>query len=210
MFSVLKKCLFCFLLCLFALGSSHAQRFSAGLILGLNASQIDGDFYAGYHKIGLVGGVQGFMTIKEKVDLGIELRYSQLGSRSIPNNQNTIEPFSATFNYAEVPVTFNYKDWYMEDEDYYRIQFHAGLTYARLISTNFKNPDSSFDDLLDFFNDDYFGALIGVTYFVNEKIGITGRFNRGIFFLYKNDDSSSVNHPSLFSKHLTFSVIYKL
>ncbi len=206
---ILKNYISCLFLCIFVIGASHAQRFSAGLVLGFNASQIDGDFYAGYHKIGLVGGLQGFVAIKEKVDLGLELRYSQIGSRSVTNNQNTIEPFSATFNYAEIPVTINYKDWYMEDEDYYRIHFHCGLTYARLISTKFKNPDSSFNDLLDFFNEDYFGALIGATYFINKKIGVTMRFNRGIFFLYKNEDSNPVNHPSLFSKHLTFSGIYK-
>jgi len=192
------------------LGTSHAQqRFSAGLILGLNFSQIDGDFYAGYHKVGLVGGLQGLVKIKEKVDVGIELRYSQIGSRSVPNNQNTINPFNASFNYAEIPVTLIYKDWHIEDEDYYRIHFHGGLTYGRLISTNIKNPESSsFTELLDFFNDNYFGYLVGFTYFINEKFGATVRFNRSITFLYKNDDTNP-NHNSLFNKHLTFSGIYK-
>jgi len=209
MFPVLKKYIFCLFLCLFTLATSHAQRFGAGLILGFNASQIDGDFYAGYHKVGLVGGIQGFVAIKDKVDIGIELRYSQLGSRSVAKTQTTAQPFNATFNYAEIPVTINYKDWYIENEDYYRLQFHGGLTYARLISTKFKNPDSSFDDLLDFFNDNYLGALLGVTYFFNENIGITGRFTRGLLFLYKNEKNGPVNHPSLVSKHLTFTGIYK-
>ncbi len=203
-----KKYISCLALCLFILGTSYAQRFSAGAVLGINASQIDGDAYAGFHKIGIVGGLQAFVAIKEKLDVGIELRYNQLGSRSVPNNQNSINPFNATFNYAEIPVTINYKDWYIEDENYYRIHFHAGLAYGRLISTKLDSEDS-FDQLKDYFNDNYFGALAGVTYFFNKKIGITARFNRGILLLFNNNKTDAVNHPSLLSKHITFTGTYK-
>ncbi len=195
--------------CLLIISNVTAQRFSAGLTIGLNASQIDGDRYAGYNKIGLVGGIQAAAMINDKVDLGIELRFSQIGSRSTPDTQNSAEPFGITLNYAEVPVTINYKDWYIEDEDYYRLEFHAGLTYARLISSQLKDEAGSpFESLIDLFNENYFGGLIGATYFINEHFGATFRFNRAFIFLYKNTDSNP-NQNSLFSKHLTFSATYR-
>ena len=209
MLQTLKKYIYGLILCLFISNNVDAQRFSAGLILGINASQIDGDLYAGYSKIGIVGGIQGFAYLTDKLDLGIELRYSQIGSRSTPNNQNSAEPFSLTLNYAEVPVSINYKDWYVEAEDFHRLHFHFGLTYARLISSKLKDQSGSpFEILINSFNDNYFGALIGTTYFINEHFGATIRFNRAILLLYKND-GSGLNNKSLLSKHLTFSTIYK-
>jgi len=197
------------LLGLLFVGTASAQRFGAGLIVGFNASQIDGDRYAGYNKFGLLGGIRGTVMLSDKLDLGMELRYSQIGSRSTPNQQNTINPFSITLNYAEVPITINYKDWYVETEDFYKLEFHAGLTYARLINSSLDDdPGSPFENIIDLFDNNYLGANIGVTYFFNEHLGATFRFNRALLFLYKNT-TTNPNQNSLYSKHLSFSGIYK-
>ena len=57
------------------------QRFHAGLIVGLNLAQLDGDRFNGYDKRGLMGVLQGIALIIRRVSLITELLYRQIGSR---------------------------------------------------------------------------------------------------------------------------------
>ncbi|MEP6794730.1 MAG: hypothetical protein ABJB16_10420, partial [Saprospiraceae bacterium] len=40
---------------------AYSQRFSAAMIAGANACQIDGDMLAGYDKVGLTGGIKAII-----------------------------------------------------------------------------------------------------------------------------------------------------
>ena len=94
-----------FFLCLlfpFSLLAQDApsQRFKAGILVGFNGSQINGDASAGFNKLGLVAGVRGVTVINEKMEISIELLYSQRGSRSeLFNSTNTNIPFKIELNY---------------------------------------------------------------------------------------------------------------
>ncbi|MCC7507153.1 MAG: hypothetical protein IT259_17735, partial [Saprospiraceae bacterium] len=51
--------------------AQRQQRFKAGIIAGLTASQIDGDESAGYHKVGLQGGLRGVVILGGKQDASV-------------------------------------------------------------------------------------------------------------------------------------------
>lgn len=76
----MKKLYIILLLAFAGLSGLQAQRFTGGLLLGLNASQIDGDGWGGYNKAGL--SVGGFVRYPINRMLGFqpEFRYEQLGS----------------------------------------------------------------------------------------------------------------------------------
>lgn len=86
-----------------------SQDFKGGISIGAVASQVDGDFYSGYHKTGFLFG--GFINRKlsDQNVLQIELRYIQKGShhRIDPNIPGSTY-YKMRLNYAEIPVLFQY------------------------------------------------------------------------------------------------------
>ncbi len=59
------------------------QRIRGGAILGITASQVDGDDYAGYHKVGIVGGFVGQIPVSKKFFFSTEILYVQKGAKRI-------------------------------------------------------------------------------------------------------------------------------
>jgi len=205
------KYLFSLLLFLFIFQNGEAQerRFNAGLLLGANASQIQGDREAGFNKLGLLAGISAQILFTEKSELGLELSFSQLGSRSTSTNLGA-QPFKSTLGYVMIPVYFKYKDWLAAEEQYYRLHFLGGLSYGRLFST--KMEGQPFEAVDGFLRENYLSFLVGAVYFINDKIGVGGRFERNIITIYNNDLDNGgppVESP-LWSKSLSFYVTYSI
>jgi len=203
--------IFCFFTMLFAATTISAQqaverRFKGGIVGGINLSQIEGDDAAGYNKIGLQGGFRVAIILKEKMDLGVEMLFSQRGSAARNRNQGAF-PFKLTLNYIEVPVLFNYMDWEAEEEDYYRLHFHAGFSYGRLIS--YSTDINSFTVLGDFFRDNDVSWIGGATYYINENLGITARYSRSLYPFFVNTvDMMAPNGKALIGYQITFQTVY--
>jgi len=180
----------------------NAQTFKAGAIVGLNASQIRGDASAGFNKLGVVGGLRGVVILKDKMEASLELLYSQRGSfqQTTINNSDEIR---INTDYIEIPVIFNYLDW--QGEDYFRLHFHAGLSYGRLINATIQNE--KIDPILEDFSENDFSWLAGFTYYVNKHVGLTARYTRSINFLFDRS-KSSINSPSYLGFFLTFQAVY--
>lgn len=191
---------------------AQAQRFKAGVIIGANLSQIDGDKSDGYLKLGITGGLRGAAIITEKIDLSIELLFDQRGSRSQKIFDTNFFPFKITNNYISVPVVFNYQDWLDESEGFYKLHFHTGLSYGRLLNTQIDDEDinSIFVEASQYFNRDDFGILLGATFYINQHIAVTGRFSRSLLPLYDYDegDPGPISPRPFISKHLTIQLLY--
>jgi len=109
------------------------RTFYGGLVLGSNFSQIDGDNFAGYHKIGMNVGGLVYIKLGENVAASMEVLLSQKGSRSkiVYESQPGlyVTKYGADFNYAQVPIMINYFDRR-------KSHFGAGLSYGQLASAN--------------------------------------------------------------------------
>lgn len=104
----------------------QAQDFQAGLLVGLNASQIDGDGFGGYDKTGFKFG--GFVRrhFTDEWAFQFELLYNHRGSQSkTEEGENPL--YSYKLNYIEIPVLAQY---YFFDELY----AEAGLEFGYLLS----------------------------------------------------------------------------
>ena len=117
--------------------------FYGGLVAGVNFAQVDGDYFAGYHKIGLNAGGIVYAQVIRHVALSMEILYSQKGSRNnLPTFSNTlpnvlIVKYGISANYAEVPIMINYFDKR-------KSHFGLGVSYSRLVnSTETLQIDSS-------------------------------------------------------------------
>ncbi len=175
----------------------HAQEeseslFRAGILGGFNASQLDGDSYRGYDKLGAsVGLGVKYRLPEKKISLGMEILYSMRGSveaLKVGDAQDKIK-----LDYIDVPVWVAYREW--------NIDFQGGLFFGRLINVktellgqyepeNFKKIDA--------------GVFLGATYHFNDNFGASLRFTRSFINLMKKE----ANRNALLNHHLTMRVEY--
>jgi len=95
----------------------HAQRFNAGIMIGGDASQVDGDTYDGYHKYGYLGGAYVTLQVSEHSSFQMELEYIQKGSRRADTNVSGGNEYLLRIHYIEIPFLYQYtfkKRFYFE------------------------------------------------------------------------------------------------
>jgi hypothetical protein len=138
------------------------RKFTAGIALGTNISQVDGDNLSGFSKVGLNAGPVLNVNFTNKVALGLEILYSQKGSHSVGTSNSTaygtyFASYTMNLKYAEVPLILYYN---LQP----KYQFGIGASYNVLISSNETYSDANFTTTLDptiyAFNKSYVDALI--------------------------------------------------
>jgi len=185
--------------------NTHAQTFEAGLIGGMNLSQLHGDGLAGFNQIGLNVGGRIAVQTSDRWKWNIDILFSQKGSNKGKDDPRSIPFDSYRLNYAEVPIMISFLDWLGEadEEEYYRLHFTAGLSVGRLV--DFKVVDFLGQDISDLqdFNQTSLDLIIGATYFINPHIGINAQYSYAALDVRKEKQAQS-----LAGRTLTFRAIY--
>ena len=186
-------------------------RFSARLLTGLTAAQIDGDVSAGYHKVGLQGGLGVAARLKGKQSASVEFLFTQRGCRNQPQYYPV---FSTTLNYVEVPFQWHYSDWLVEGSgrksDWYRVLVNAGLSYGRLIGYKDKYKDGfGISAALEDLNSNSVCLLLGASFNVTRHLGWSFRYNRALGFLYRPGEGKNYRN-SLYEHFLAFQFYYTI
>ena len=196
--------IFLFAFFVFQKNAVAQQRFKAGLVFGLNASQIKGDDSAGYNRLGIHGGLRAVAALKDKTDLLIELLYSQRGS--FDNGEQFFNgDLDISLRYVEIPIMLAYKDWYKEEEGYHKVQVTGGLVFSRLLKAT--AAGSSHDAQVENFNNNDYGITIGADFFLTKHFALGARWNRSINLLYNNKKHDE-NIDSLVGYFLSFRGMY--
>lgn len=99
-------------------GDEEDRLFFGGLVLGANYTQVDGDNFAGYHRVGLNAGAILYVNIGKPFSVSMELLYAQKGARAglsqlpkLMNDQSgVITDYKIRLNYAEIPILINFFD----------------------------------------------------------------------------------------------------
>lgn len=134
----MKKLLFFLTLTLSFATISFSQEFFGGLILGGTTSQIGGDSRGGYNKIGAVGGVFAGLNLSEDINVQMELKYIQKGSRSVDyENRPAYDPFLIQLNYIDMPIVIDYNlnKINVNDINLRWLKFELGLSLDVLLNS---------------------------------------------------------------------------
>jgi hypothetical protein len=179
--------------CLLHHFAASQSLFHAGPVLGLSASQINGDQLAGYDKLGLTGGLRVTGALKERAEASIEFLYSQRGAQTELIKRQYSPNYSLSLNYLEVPLQWHYKDWLVEGEteaeNYYKVSFNGGFSWARFLGSKVNDEDGWFSGVApEFIRKNDFSLLIGANFFVNRHLGFTFRYVRSLRFAYDPRD----------------------
>jgi opacity protein-like surface antigen len=102
----MKHCFILVFLCLLT-GSVIGQKFNGGLLAGFSASQVDGDTYSGYNKIGAMGGVFVSAPIFPKVDAILEIKYMGKGAHK-KSTENDPTLYTSKLRYIELPLILRF------------------------------------------------------------------------------------------------------
>lgn len=189
------------------LSAQKKNLFSLGAFGGLNLSQMDGDRHQGYDKFGFTAGVTGLVNVTERYKFGIDLGYSELGSKVGKINGSELNQglhtFDISLNYAEIALTNSLLFMKIEEgrkrNHFYRLKGSIGISFNRLLGSEVteKIPVAAFGgsrtpiiftETEEFFNSNNVAFIIGGTLFLKKHIGLQLRYGIGMNRLYDSTD----------------------
>ncbi|WP_321288358.1 porin family protein [uncultured Sunxiuqinia sp.] len=158
-----------FALTVFAL---RAQRFEGGVLGGFNAAQVSGDNTNGYRKPGILLGGYVMRDFSRDLFFGMEIKYSQKGSRKNPSNKTTnvqqedLEKYIMRLGYAEVPFSLGYRT-----SDH--ISILAGLSAGYLVHSKELDNYGEIPEVEQRkFNAFDFQAFVGMRYDLTDRLAL--------------------------------------
>jgi hypothetical protein len=176
---------------------TNAQRFKGGTVVGFNVSQIDGDFWAGYNKAGLVGGAFVYTEFRDHWGSQMEIRYAAKGSATSLNNPVHRK---IRLQYIELPLLATY-------DFFSRFQAQGGVSVGYLFSAA-QNEGNGYEEF-DQFDQFEFALDVGVNYKIFEKLSANVRFSYSILPIYALYSGATLPY-AMFNNVLTFAVYYRI
>ncbi len=188
---------------LFFMGYAHSQQFEGGILGGLTASQIDGDSYSGYNKVGIQAGawVQRLFTYTLAGQL--ELRYVQKGSLHT-NKPNDPTYYKCVLHYIDLPLLAQYI--YNE-----KVVFELGIGPEFLLSGNEFDAWGKLPEREPHFHTFTISAIAGIGYTFWNVLTFSARFNYSIIPIRDHPSGQSyLLNQGQYSHVLSFAVYYKI
>ncbi len=165
-----------------------SQPFHGGVMAGICASQVDGDTYAGYNKLGFQGGVFVTAQLTRLLDARLEIRYASRGAVNPASKDNT-GYYKLALNYIDLPLLaeVSIKQFGLVEVGLVPgYMFHAGGRYdeGQLDFQSFKKFD--------------LGTLLGAGFRITPKFSVDVRYSYSIFSI--RDLESAGAYYSWFGK----------
>ena len=198
---------FLFFLWMFLFGqlnlSAQNQRFSAGLVAGLNFADLTGD---DFNYFGLNTGAMAAINLSDHWQIGMELLFSQNGEYMLPDLYPRISFGKIRLNHIEVPLYANWK-YFVDDVKLIKgIHINAGMAFQRIFSHYARDVnDTDVTDSIIYSKLFGFGFQYGTTLFFTDQLGFNFKVNIPLSFF-------KVNIPLAeeLERTLSFRVVYLL
>ena len=205
--------------------SGTQNQYHIGLKEGVNFTQISGDGHAGFHKVGMSGGI--FIRTRpknKKFFIQLEALYSEKGSRwAAPPAADTSSHPSAYYepptigyllriHYIEFPLLFQYNFAALGIKTLF---FEGGLSYGRLIyREEYKAvPGYNLPQYGPLFKHYEVAYNLGVRYTLPEHFELNFRFSRSIsavrdYYLSGDTKTATFFHPGQQNTVLYLAISY--
>lgn len=207
----MRKSLFIVVLCaLFLVGtrSAYSQLFNAGLIGGATFSQVDGDSYYGFHKLGFTAGTYVNLPLGSHFTLQMELKYTQMGAHSSTKEvvEYNYKAYNLLLHYAEIPlmVRYDFGHFTVNGKPFTNLALEAGLSLDFLLKYHGEIEAASQTWRLNFFS---ITGNFGLHYFFNDHWGLGARMMYSLTPMQTNPSPQwFFNHS--YNKVIQFTVTY--
>lgn len=160
-----------------SLSKAMAQPFNAGLIAGATFSQIDGDRYYGYNKVGLTAGGYVSLPFSNHFALQMELKYTQMGAHSSVKEvrEYGYPEYDLRLHYAEIPLMLRFT--------IKRFAFEAGFSLDFLLKYR-----GEIDYSTELWKMNFFSATgnFGIHFNITDHFGVGARMMYSILPMQTN------------------------
>lgn len=180
----------------------EGQELNLGLYGGISASQVDGDSYGGFNKLGLCTGFFMNRHIAYNIYWQAEIRYDNRGVYKGPSS-NDATLYRSTYRYLGLPLSVHY----LYDE---KIMLELGTSIEALISNVFWDENGILDPA-SYPENRRFGLSVfaGIGYWFSDHLMVGLRYtNSAIPFR----DPEEWNHPlyrGYFHNVISLSLAYR-
>lgn len=178
---------------------ANAQRFKGGVLAGINASQVDGDSWAGYYKTGLLLGA--FVNTEFRNNFGgqLEIKFSGKGSANHPKSP-IIQKIK--LNYVDLPVLLTYKP-------VTNLKAEGGISLNYLFKAEYYDGD--WFDTWDKEPNKFETAItFGVNYTFFQNFDINVRYNYSLFPVRSRYSGSSLGEGAWFNNYFSFALYFHI
>jgi hypothetical protein len=158
---------------IFQLGSAKSQNspFNAGVIAGLNFSELEGNSITDY--FGLNAGLIGTARIAKHAQIGVEFLFSQNGEYILPEYYPPIQFGQVWLNHIEIPVHIDWLIGVFQRERFYDWNLNIGIAYTRIIGFKAKDIEgTNITNQIIYNNKEAYLLQLGTTYHFTKKIAL--------------------------------------
>ena len=200
-----KLAAICTLFLFLSTQSLYAQSspFKAGVSIGLNIAQIDGDHQSGYDHKGYSFGLRGGFAVSKRLDIISELLYVEKGAEPASEISSDQRRLVINLKYAEVPLLLTYH-FKKNDRGFYNWSFHTGISYGRLLKSNASVTQRSRVDTnitkslsQEFFTNQDWSFVSGISYNIGSNFGIRFRHCFALNKLFINQNPERTTNGTL-------------
>ena len=183
---------------------AQGQKFNVGFFGGINVSQISGDDYDGFNKLGFNAGLYVNHPIVYHFDWQVVLKYGSRGVYEGPTDSNQTL-YKSGFHIIELPLSVNY----LFDN---KILLELGTSPEVLVTTLFWD-ESGLMDRSQY--DDYrrFGLSVfaGIGYQINDRIIAGFRYTNSAVSIYDTEEWNDPQiNPGSFHNVISFTLGYRI
>ncbi|MBK6984886.1 MAG: PorT family protein [Bacteroidetes bacterium] len=192
-------------------GQEKSNAFNLLIMAGVSPSQVHGDTYSGFHKLGGMGGVGVESVFNEKASMNLSFLFIQKGARKNQNlEKNDLNYYYLNLNYVEVPILVTYTQK--------KFLFDIGVSAAYLINYYEASEAGNFTGMFPFQKYDFsvkvgLGLNISPKWFVNFRSSnsfITTRPNRVKQAIYYNNIIARTFNKGYYNNILEFTLGYRI
>lgn len=182
---------------------SNGQQLNAGFFGGITASQIDGDAYTGFNKLGVTAGAFVNRYIEYNIYWQVEMKYVMRGVYKGPSD-NDPTLYRGGYHYVELPLSVHY----LHDD---KIQLEAGTSPEVLVKTVLSDQDGIIDPA-SYPENRRFGLSVfgGLCYWFNGTTGIGMRYTYSAIPFRDPEEWNHARYRGYFHNVICLTVAYKI
>ena len=161
-----------FALILFNSASQAQQaRFKAGVVAGLNFSELTGKNSTDYY--GLNVGILGTARLSKHTQAGIEFLFSQNGEYILPEFYPELEYGTIWLNHLEIPFHLDWLIGVFQKDQFYDWNLNLGVAYTKLLGYRVEDLNKvDVTDQIIYGNKEAYLLQAGTTYHFTKNIGL--------------------------------------
>jgi hypothetical protein len=194
--------IFVFLAFLARPSTLYGQALNAGFYAGINASQVAGDTYAGFNKLGMNAGFFVNQLIDKDIYWQAEIRYGSRGVYQGPTDNNQTL-YKSAYHILEFPLSVHY----LYDE---RVMVEVGTSPELLMAVRFLDEYGLMDPST-YPENRRFGLSVfgGVGFWFNEKLMAGLRYTNSALPFRDPEEWNNAQYRGYFHNIFSLSVAYR-